>query len=123
MLVGWADDDVRSACSDPDVGHALWGAAGWNLVQELLAIAAETDPLGELTRFASVDVGIAAFREMTVVAMRYRSAELIADPYRPDGPIVLAQEDHDMRRVKDADRLLIRDVRCGGLSPVSGVAA
>lgn len=123
MLVGWADDDVRSACSDCDVGQALWGAAGWSLVQELLAIAAETDPFGELTRFASVDVGIAAFRAMPMVAMRYRSAELLADPYRSDGPVVLAQKDHDMRLVEDADRLLIRDVRCGGLSPLSRAAA
>jgi hypothetical protein len=123
MLVGWSDGGLRSACLDSERGRAIWGAAGWNLVQELLAIASDTDPLGELIRFASVDVSTAVFRATPVVVMRYRVAELLADPHRPDGPVALTQEDHDMRRVEDADRLLIRDVRCDRRSPLFGVAA
>lgn len=121
--MGWPDATVRSACFDPEVGRAIWGSAGWSVVQELLAIAGQASPFGGLIHFAAVDVGLTVFGSLPVVAMRYRTAELLAEPYRAEGPVALAQEDHGMGRVEDADRLLVRDVRCDRRSPLSGGAA
>ena len=121
MLVGWVDPEVRRACSVTDVGQAVWGALGREMVAQSLALITLTATLGLLAERDLFRVIRAT--AVPLVAVRYRDVEILADPHSEAGPVELRDDGGDALGVDEVDRLLIHDVRCGGRGAHFGLAA
>lgn len=122
MLVGWVDPEVERACSVTDVGQAIWGALGREMVTQSLALISLTATLGLLMAREpfSVAIRVAA---VPVLAVRYRDVEILADPRSEAGLVGLGDDGGDGSGVDEVDRLVIHDVRCGGRGAHFGLAA
>lgn len=119
MLVRWADPQVQRACEIVEVGCALWGTLGRQTVGQCMGLIDTATSLAALYRLAPLGVAVHAAVSTSaaapVLAVRYRSVEILADPHSPDGPVKLPiEKEHYMRVIETADRLLIHDVRFGG---------
>lgn len=122
----WSDPQVRRACEVVEVGHALWGTLGRQTVGQCLALIDTAATLNALFGLAPLGIAISTVSTASTaagLAMRYRSVEILADPHSPDGPLELSSEEHDVRVLEAADRLLIHDVRCCGRGANHGMAA
>lgn len=125
--MGWSDARARRACEVIEIGCELWGTLGRQSVSQCLALIDTAATLSALVQLAplgiTVNMTAAAPAAAPVLAVRYRSVEVLADPHSPYGPVELTAQGADVRALEIADRLLIHDVRCCGRGTSYGVAA
>jgi hypothetical protein len=115
VRLAFLDVGTRVVCGAAACADELWGSAGRASVQVCMDMLAEALNLGQLTKFAMLNLTIMTFHGGTAVAVRHQEAEVIVSPIDADGTLLPISRGADMTMLKDVICLRVLRVSWRGL--------